>query len=878
MCLIEKTVAIIDGNSLMHRAYHAIQTPMVAPDGTPTNAVFGFFQMLCKFIEELSPDVVICAFDEGKPVYRIKMMPEYKANRPHMDEELRVQFPVAEELLESMSIPIVKVPGWEGDDILGTLASKCEVFKYKTYLLTGDKDACQLASPFTSIVNTKRGVSDVVILDPEGVKEKYGVTPRQFTDYLGLVGDSSDNIAGVAGIGPKTASSMLARYGSIDGIYRNIDDFTGKKREHLKEGEKSAYLSREIATIRRDLDIRVNVEDLVFPLFDRSTVERAFRKYALSSPLTRVLSLIGAKPKEDTSEALSIDVVLDEVKEEALQMAILEGQNVGVSIVKLGADTLFSEQSVCVFSIESGCTVLETEKALPILRECIISSNVSFFDLKEALRLLYPPNNSEKPFIDTEDLYNVQAFDISLAAYLLDSASANNDVFSLCMKYAGTKPESFDDEKESARVEACCVRFLRSVLEDKLEEDGLTNVYTDIDHPLVSVLVDMERVGVEMDYIKLSSLGVESAKEISALESKIYALAGQEFNINSPKQLGHILFDVLGLPASKKTKMGYSTDSKVLRELSKTSEIATQVIEYRELSKIKSTYIDSLPKMQASDGRIHTCFNQKVTTTGRLSSSDPNLQNIPVRTDFGRHIRECFVPLDSSSVFMSADYSQIELRLLANLSGDRGLIEAFGEGRDFHLSTASTIFGVSLKDVTPTQRMRAKAVNFGIVYGQQAFGLAQSLDISRSEAQDIIDAYFRAYPQVRTYLDDVVEGAREHGFAQTVYGRKRYIPELKSSNAQIRSAGKRNAMNHPMQGSAADIIKMAMTEVQRRLRCEKSGAKLILQVHDELDLSVPEDEIEDVSSMVKDVMENIFIAEVPLIVEVNWGINWACAH
>lgn len=875
-----KTVAVIDGNSLMHRAYHAIQTPMASKDGTPTNAVFGFLQMFCKFIEETAPDAVICAFDTGKPEHRIAELPEYKAQRPHMDDELRVQFPIIEELLESMNVPVVKVPGWEGDDILGTIAARDERLGFRTLLVTGDKDACQLATENTLIVNTKKGISDVQILDADGVVEKYGISPEQFTDYLGLMGDSSDNIPGIAGIGPKTAVTMLQKYGSIEGVYEHIDDFKGKQKEKLIAGEDMAYLSRKIATIITDLDFELDIESTHFPSFASNDVIPAFDKYALRSPLTRVLNILGGDaPLPSKLEPMQIPTIVD-IDEFCSMIDEAAGSDdpIGFSFERGAQDSIFGISAKGAFSIEDKAVIVEGEKLEEILSDVVQRARIAALDVKQAIGLVYPPDNAEKAMIPKASLDSMRCFDISLAAYLLDSTVSSYEIADLCEKYLdSTLPES-DSEDISLAIKANALSHLVQPLQKALADDGSIDVYDSIDLPLIHVLSDMERIGVEIDCSSLSELGKECAIQLEDLASDIYGISGEEFNIDSPKQLGHVLFEVMGLAPIKKNKTGYSTDAIVMRELAKTEPIAEKIIAYRELSKLKRTYIDSLPSMRKNDGRLHTNFNQTVTATGRLSSSDPNLQNIPVRSELGRRIRESFIPLQEGSVFMSADYSQIELRLLANFSKDEKLIDAFLSGADLHTRTAAHIFGVDEAEVDQNMRRKAKAVNFGIVYGQQAFGLAQNLDIPRAEAQDIIDSYFIAYPKVEEYLNEVKAEATNNGYAITEYGRKRHVPELRSSNRQVRAQAERIAMNHPLQGTAADVIKLAMIEISNTLKANGYLSKMIMTVHDEIDLSVPEEEIDDIAKMIKDKMENIIELKVPLLAEVSYGSNWAEAH
>lgn len=874
---MSKTVAVIDGNSLMHRAYHAIQTPMSAKDGTPTNAIFGFMQMLCKFAEDVKPDALICAFDAGKPEFRIQEMPGYKAQRPKMDDELRVQFPIIEELLDSMAVPVVKVPGWEGDDTLGTIACRDERLGFETLLVTGDKDACQLASEHTRIVTTKRGITDVVVFGPDEVMEKYGVMPDQFCDLLGLMGDSSDNIPGVPGIGPKKAMQLLQAYGNIEGIYEHIDELKGKQRENLEQNEQLAYLSRQIATIVRDLDFELDIEGASFPAFQAHEVEEAFGKYQLRAPLARVLSLIDAKA---AGHALSLDVGTT-MPASALKQLVDEAQAdkacIGVAFERGDADTIFGQSIKLALAACGKNVVLEDEEALEACATVIRTASFAVLDLKAFVQLAYPPDTSVSALISTAELKAHQGFDLSLAAYALESTVSSYTYEGLAERFLdGTMPETSGDEALIMHAALCCE--LAPVVDKALVADGSHEVYADIDLPLVAVLAHMERTGVELDIEHLRRMSAETEESLKDLTRRIYDQAGEEFNLDSPKQLSHILFDVLGLTPIKKNQRGYSTDARVMRELAKTAPIADDVLRYRELSKLRSTYLDSLPKMRAADGRVHTVFHETVTATGRLSSSDPNLQNIPVRTEMGRRIRECFVPLDEGSVFLAADYSQIELRLLAHLSGDEHLIAAFRSGEDFHANTAARVNGVSVDDVTPELRSRAKAVNFGIVYGQQAYGLSQSLDIPMGEAAEMIRRYFDAYPRVREYLDEIVELTAAHGFAETMFGRKRRIPEIRATNRNLRSQGERTAMNHPMQGAAADIIKLAMNQVEERLVRDGFSAKMILQVHDELDFSVPADEAEPLAAMVKETMEGIVELAVPLVVDVQWGPNWASAH
>ncbi len=872
-----KKVAVIDGNSLMHRAYHAIPASMAAPDGTPTNAVFGFMQMLLKFIEDAEPDAVVCAFDAGKPQFRIEELEQYKAQRPPMDAELRSQFPIIEELLDALNIPVIKVKGWEGDDILGTIAARDEALGYETLLVTGDKDACQLATPLTSIVTTKRGITDVTISGPREVAERYGVTPEQFPDYLGLMGDTSDNIPGVPGVGPKRASELLQRFGSLEGIYDHVDEVRGKVGQNLAENKDLAFLSRRIATIVRDLDFDIDLEAASFPDFDQDQVEAVFGRYSLASALKRVLAMAGA----EQGHLLVLDdygLVREGAEAQALiDDALAAGERIGIGFHTRDEDQLFAT-TVGAFSTEAGTALLTDGEALAAFAHIVEEGRFAALDVKLAMHLLCPVDTLKPAEVPYATLAKADGFDLALAAYVLKSSMQSYTYESLAEEYLGGMLPDVPADLDPAVADAVAARVLAPALAEALPKEGAAGVYDDIDLPLVPVLASMERVGARIDCERLAQIGKETQADIDELAARIYELAGEEFNIDSPKQMQRILFEVLGLKPKKKILTGYSTDATTLKELAKEHELPELVLHYRELTKIKSTYIDALPPLRLADGRLHTQFHQTVTTTGRLSSSNPNLQNIPVRSEFGRNIRACFLPLAPEQLFVSADYSQIELRLLAHLSGDEGLIEAFNSGADFHAATAARIHGVPLDEVTPELRTHAKAVNFGIVYGQQAFGLAQTLDIAVDEAQAIIDRYFDAYPGVRRYLDEVVEQAREKGYAETMFGRRRYIPELRVKNRNQRSFGERTAMNHPMQGSAADIIKLAMREVMDRLQSGGFAAELMLQVHDELDFSAPLDEVEGLSAMVREAMEGVVELKVPLLVDVTAGKDWAEAH
>ena len=920
-----KKIAVIDGNSWTHRAYHAVPPVMKLADGTPTNAVHGFMNMFLSFYEKAQPDAVICAFDAGIPQFRLEAVEQYKAQRKPMDNELRVQFPIIEEMLESMGIPVVKVEGWEGDDVLGTIADKCEKLGFETLLVTGDKDANQLATDLTKIVNMKKGVSDVAILGPAEVKEKYGVSVDQFIDYLALMGDSSDNIPGVPGIGPKSASALLQKYESLEGLYEHIDELKGKQQDNIRDNKDAAYVSRTAATISKDVPIDIDLENIAFPNFDQDTVSETFLKFRMRSALSGVLKLIGVVPEESSPEDSKAEasqprpaikkeekVVLKEPKlvfenyvegEDALALSkkLIKGDFAIAISHKQEAPvqaSLFDEEIASKYpeyknlllgiSNNKETAILEGDSAIETLVEITkYNHEVIAENAKAIFEILFDE------FIGADDFYKLNFYDVSLAAYLLNSSKSEysavdawQQVFGSLLPTLDIEPEEGEKKTEKSFIDkknkilqlrlarrAAASFALREFLDKRLSEDNADKIYKDIEIPLTKVLVQMQVTGTKIDRAMLDKLSVKTAKLLEHLKSEILELAGEEFNIDSPKQLSHILFEVLGLPAKKKTKTGYSTDAEVLADLSAIHPLPAKIIEYREYAKLKSTYIDALPALADKNDIVHTTYNQKVTTTGRLSSSDPNIQNIPTRSEFGNQIRECFLPLQKDEVFLTADYSQIELRVLAHLSQDKGLIEAFTSGNDFHAHTAANVFGVSVDKVTPDMRRKAKAVNFGIVYGQQAFGLSQSLKISMGEAKQMIDSYFSSYPQVRKYLDRVVEDATLKGYAETMFGRRRYIPELTATNKRFRGFGERTAMNHPMQGSAADIIKIAMIRVSDSIRKQSLKSKLMLQVHDELDLSVDKSEIDTVTELVKTEMENAVKLEVPLVVDIATGEN-----
>ncbi|MBR3225110.1 MAG: DNA polymerase I [Atopobiaceae bacterium] len=888
-----RTIAVIDGNSLMHRAFHAIRQPMSAPDGRATNALFGFFNMFIKLVESFSPDGVICAFDKGKPLVRMEMLPQYKAQRPPMDSALREQFPMVKDLLRSLEVPVVELEGWEGDDILGTLARRGEDAGYDMYLFTGDRDMYQLSTDHVRIVSTKKGVSDVQIMTPEVVEDLYhGVTPALVPDFYGLKGDSSDNIPGVPGIGPKRASDLICKYGSLEGVIEHADEVKGKMGENLRAHIDDALLSREVAIIRTDAPIELDFADARFPTFDPAQAAAAFGALGFTG-MTRRIARMGGGTGDEGSPATAELVVPEPTGGDAALATLVAAASsdawLGVAVqtdaaaggksqLALDFGDADSEEPLTLWvSTDDALLRVEGEAAKASLAKLVREARVAAGDVKAMLHAICPADSSVEALVEPYELDANRIFDVAVADYLLESDRSSFGVGELVSDVLeGSLPDATEELPQEA-LDAFGARVLVPALTKRLEEDGSLELFQSIEMPLVGVLAAMERTGLHADPAKLREQSAELGAEIDQMVDRIYDAAGERFNVDSPMQLSHVLFDVLGLPTYglKKTQRGYySTNAKVLADLAKTSPVVAEVLEYRERAKIKSTYLDALPDLIRGDGRIHTTLNQTVAATGRLSSSEPNLQNIPTRSELGHRVRTAFT-VPEGSVFLACDYSQIELRLLAHLSADEHLVRAFNEGEDFHAATAARVFDVPVSEVTPALRSRAKAVNFGIVYGQQAYGLSTSLKIGRKEAQDMIDRYFEVYPGVRAYLDEQVAFARKHGYVSTMYGRKRHIKDINSRNYQMRSFGERTAMNHPMQGTAADIIKIAMVRVADRLREEGLLAKLVLQIHDELDFEVPMDEVEALSALVRETMEGVCELRVPLVADVSVGENWA---
>ena len=845
---------ILDGNSIVNRAFYGVRM-LNAPDGMPTNGVYGFLSILRKLLDEEKPEAVCVAFDLKAPTFRHLRYEGYKAQRKGMPEELAVQMPILKQVLDAMGILRLELEGFEADDLLGTVAAKCENNGWECRIVTGDKDSFQLISETTHVchVKSRMGQTTTTEYTPELFFEEYGFEPKCIIDLKALMGDASDNIPGVPGVGEKTAMALVQKYKHLETIYAELDTLDVKEgmRKKLREGKDSAFLSFELATIHTDAPIEFSPEDAVwhedyrpelYDLFKKLGINKFIEKWGISE---NTESAATARLEHlPYIEDASFDDIMDAVK--------------AADIIAVSPDLSFDSLEIC----DGKAVYLARWTALgddyTRLTSYVFSDKVrkTGHNVKDIMTQLI----SEKLPLDGF------VYDTALAGYLLDATAGDYGLGRMSIGYCGA---------ELGGAEA--VYRLREATEKKLAQLGMTKLFYDIEMPLCRVLADMQEQGFLIDRAALSSFGESLTGTIAELERAIYDQSGCEFNINSPKQLGEVLFDKLMLPAGKKTKTGWSTNADVLEKLRGKHPIVQMALDYRMLTKLKSTYADGLLKLIDSDGRIRTKFQMTVTATGRLSSTDPNLQNIPIRKELGSHIREMFIA-SKGNVLVDADYSQIELRLLAHISGDKHMQEAFLSGEDIHAVTASQVFNTPLGEVTSLQRSRAKAVNFGIVYGISAWSLAQDIGVMQAEAKAYMDAYLNKYDGVREYMKSVVENAKCDGYVETLYARRRYLPEIKSSNFNTRSFGERVALNMPIQGTAADIIKLAMVNVYNRLNAEGLKAKLILQVHDELICECPEDEAQTVANILREEMSGAAQLSVPLTVDVKIGHSWAEAH
>lgn len=865
-----KKLLILDANSIVNRAFYAVR-PLTNKEGLNTNAIFGFLNIYFKYFEEIKPDYIAAAFDVSAPTFRHKMYDGYKATRHKMPDELREQIPVLKDVLSAMNIPILELPGYEADDIIGTVSRICEEEDVNCCILTGDRDDLQLASKKTHIhlVITRMGNTETTVYDDDMVYEKYGVTPSEFIDLKAIMGDSSDNIPGVKGIGEKGATALISAFHSIEGVYENIDDssITKSVRAKLTESKDDCFMSKVLATIDKNVPIEIDIEKTAVVPVDASALYEILSKLEFKSFIKKM----GLDGEQEKAMSDGFDAVCEMVFEDKLK-EILNKDNICFYYDKMSDKFAFCSDDASAYIANFNenkkeiSTFLESDKKKRThnLKELILEMGKHDIDVK-----------------------NVN-FDTEIGAYIIEPSRKSYDIEGLTADYLGVMLNdsskegdqlSFDAMLEDASdtelgFYAVAVLKLSECQQKLMEERKSLELFNTIEMPLVYVLASMEKEGIAVDREKLTEFGEKLSAEQKKLTDEIYALAGHEFNINSPKQLATVLFEELELKAVKKTKSGYSTNAEVLEKLKWAHPIVEKILEYRKITKLNSTYVEGLIPAIAKDGKIHSSFNQTVTVTGRISSTEPNLQNIPVRTELGREMRKMFIAKSCDYVLIDADYSQIELRVLAHIAKDFHMTEAFLADYDIHSATAAKVFGVSKESVTQEMRSAAKAINFGLVYGMGEFSLSQDLHISVKKAKEYIEDYLGSYPNVQKYMKDTVEFAKENGYVMTMFGRRRDIPEIKSTNFQTRAFGERVALNTPIQGSAADIIKLAMINVYERLNKEKLESKLILQVHDELIIEAPKEEVEKVKLILREEMEKATTLNVPLKVDMKTGHSW----
>lgn len=876
---------LIDGNSVAFRAFYAL--PLLHNDkGQYTNAVYGFSTMLLKLLEEEKPTHILVAFDAGKVTFRHSEFKEYKGKREKTPPELAEQLPLIRKLLDAFSIRHYELEQYEADDIIGTLTKQIDQKDdWQALVVTGDKDLLQLVSDNVHIALTRKGISEVERYDLAKLEEVYQLKPEQIIDLKGLMGDASDNIPGVPGVGEKTALKLLHQFASMEQIYEHLDQVSGKKlKENLMEHKSQAFLSKSLATIHRQAPLELTLEETAYNGYNPADLAPVLKELAFESLLDRLgLTSVREEKTQDSKPDLAEKIIVIEKEEEleshvfsspaALQVEIIEDYYHGAPI--------------------HGFSICNQHGLYFIPKEIALNSPAFISWLADSKKEKWVHNFKKAQVALKWQGFTFQGvtFDTYLAAYLLNPSQTEYDLANLASTYGGLNitsdeqvygkgakrklPEDTNKLQTHIAAKAKAIYHLKERLEAQLEESGLFTLYSELELPLSFILGEMEARGVKVDRDKLVEMGSEINGRLEQLTQEIYALAGVEFNINSPKQLGEILFDKLGLPVIKKTKTGYSTSAEVLEQLEPQHEIIGKILDYRQLGKLNSTYIEGLLKMiHPQTGKVHTIFQQTITTTGRLSSTDPNLQNIPIRLEEGRKIRQAFIPSEKGRVIFSADYSQIELRIMAHLSNDQGLISAFLEDKDIHAATAADVFHVPIEDVTPLMRRQAKAVNFGIIYGISDYGLSQNLQITRKAAKEFIERYFASYPGVKQFMQDIIKQARKDGYVTTLMQRRRYLPDINSKNFNLRSFAERTAINTPIQGTAADIIKKAMIDISERLKQEQMLSVLLLQVHDELIFEVPEEELEAMQKLVPEVMEAAIQLKVPLKVDISYGPSW----
>ncbi|MGM0777341.1 MAG: DNA polymerase I [Bacillota bacterium] len=871
----KKKLVLIDGNSIAYRAFFAL--PLLNNDkGIHTNAVYGFTMMLQRILEDEKPTHLLVAFDAGKTTFRHETFSEYKGGRQKTPPELSEQFPYIRELLDAYGISRYELENYEADDIIGTLSLHAEKDGYEVKVISGDKDLTQLSSDSVTVSITRKGITDIEEYTPAHIEEKYGITPDRIIDMKGLMGDSSDNIPGVPGVGEKTALKLLKEFGTLEELLESVDEVSGKKlKEKLEEFRDQALMSKELATITREAPVEIKIEDIEYEGFEKEKVISIFKELGFNSLLEKISGDTEAiEEKLDEIEFIIADEIKEDMfsDENAFYVELLEDNYhyadiIGFSVANDKGNFYFSKDKALVSDVFKRWAEDETKK-----------------------KTVYDAKRSEVSLRHHGIHLKGVDFDLYIASYIINPSQSIEDIASIAKNHgyhAIQSDEAFYGKGAKRRIpeekelgghlarKAAALMTLREKLDSDLKENQQSELFYDLEMPLSLILADMESTGVKVDLGRLRTMGQDLLSKLDEIEKRIHELAGEAFNINSPKQLGVILFEKLGLPVIKKTKTGYSTSADVLEKLENDHEIIRDILHYRQLGKLQSTYIEGLLKVVNNEtGKVHTRFNQALTQTGRLSSTDPNLQNIPIRLEEGRKIRQAFVPSEPGWAIFAADYSQIELRVLAHIADDEKLIEAFNEDMDIHTKTAMEVFHVKADEVTSNMRRHAKAVNFGIVYGISDYGLSQSLGITRKEAGKFIDRYLESYPGVKQYMDDIIHEAKQKGFVSTLLHRRRYLPEITSRNFNLRSFAERTAMNTPIQGSAADIIKKAMIDMADRLRKEELKARLLLSVHDELIFEAPEDEIEKLKKIVPDVMENTVELKVPLKVDYSYGPTW----
>ena len=880
---MDKRLIIIDGNSIINRAFYALPD-MTNSDGLHTNAVYGFTRMLFKIIDDYKPTHISVAFDMKAPTFRHEEFSEYKAGRKKMPNELGQQLQPLKELLDTFNIHRMEMAGFEADDLIGTVAKKAENDDFKVYIVTGDKDAIQLASNKTTTLITKKGVGEVEEYNYDSVVERYEMTPTQFIDLKGLMGDKSDNIPGVPGIGEKTGIKLIKEFSSIENLIENTNQLKGSVKKKIEENKDQAVFSKKLATIITDVPIEISLDELSYGDYDKNAVIEEFKKFGFNTLIKQVLAMDGGNEESIVEEKIELNINhLEDIS--AFKNEIEKTNKLFIKTVsKVG--NILEKNLIYVFVSADGKNIYYiNDEELELIKDIISNEEIKKigYNLKDDYLALKPYD------IQLNNMF----FDIAIGEYLIDSKSSTSyECSDIAMKYLtkkikskeellgkGAKAKKFSDlELEELSIyfgEILNIVYnVYPIMEKAFKEMDMEYLFYDVEMPLVEVLGSMEYEGMAVDKNQLEEIGNKFKEIISNLEEEIFTMAGEKFNINSPKQLGVILFEKLELPVIKKTKTGYSTNADVLEKLRDKHEIIDKITEYRQIVKLNSTYVEGLSNIiNPISGRIHSSFNQTITTTGRISSTEPNLQNIPVKTEMGREIRKVFIAKDNCKL-VDADYSQVELRVLAHMSDDEHMIDAFQHNMDIHSKTASQIFGVDINDVTSLQRSEAKAINFGIVYGKTDFGLAQDLNIPVPKAKAYIESYFANYDKIKVFMDEAIKNATDKGYALTIFNRRRYIPEINSSNFMVRNQGKRFAMNAPIQGSAADIIKIAMVNVFTRLKDENLKSRLILQVHDELIVEALEEEIDKVCSIVKEEMESAVNLQVHLDVDLNVGDSW----